>query len=823
MLFDDVHSLPHDWRDSSPAKYLGPVRLRIDTQMDQAAPYIDLGRSLLGLLRHHLALSGRPHGLWRRTLPNGAVVTVSYDGIINNVWIETSGVLEEEEFLLQLSLESAWVYIQQQYFLVGGIEEPLPLPACQAYYTDAIKAVCAGRSEDNTAIVWMDTLQWDDELSDKPDLNAVRDPVQGMDSWALPGGILDRRHFRRRSVRGGKLEFWIRAILGLGTPEWDVAEHENEQSGALTATQEVLSKIAGTRSSNNWQDVDNSYALYTDEETLTYYFLEIGVDSEGRFCIFATPLLLSDAGSRLRSHLLSETGLATPKRERLRVEAYCLSEAVLNTAMRGAVALFAERPAGVVFYYGWHFNWACTEGHIVTWDQVNVLQPDGILLRTHYNTMRHYRMDITPVSGCDPTRVMSISNSPLTASYQVLETVNHTPDQTHHLWIPNTDLAFDRMETIYWKVSTLEYPVILYNDAPIYCYWQRPAGFYDGAGAETLIMVRHVRAAPEDRSGLGEPTLMVCSPLSSGEVDERRYANYQFDGYYTSVIDARTYFGNGSRWYSRLSGVFIGNPVNQSGSAYIYNIGYSCEPNLNEQVAAKGLPFDTPVDLTKNEYWYYRKRAAPETSYESGKSACVIPFDDADGVYLLNYMNWHVNGSMDHWRARFHMDLTVTSPEGYTPYYRYMSSGYPSSDGEHHDNYINERLSAIETVAGPPRDGDGPYDFTEYSVNGWLGSQTNSAFQAINVAFRGGAGYPLTETQAYNALGAWNYFWAPVMFGPDAYPFFDRPFRVQESRDGAILYSTDLSQASEGDRLETTDPNIPIATTLWDGHFIGWS
>lgn len=441
--------------DSILSRYVGPVQVGVSGNPALASRYVGLARVGLGQLRNALALGGIADGARHFITPDGAKISVlriaGMDLVrIDVTEVETTTTFEE---ISRFFLESGFILIASK------LEIRDDEPVGWLYYADRVKDVydrwddADAQLADHSAsqVPWLD---WLDVVTkngtgvfpdgDNPYRWEVRDYTPGMVSEAVTlGSEGQAKQFqwllKDIAAATGKMKLLLQCQLGRYHINGVAMLEAYGATPSLSATHGVLTL-------SNYR-----YAL-----------IRVSMGS-----VFWKPLAVNED---LRRMMVRQASLASDA-DQQRMESYLLATAAVDESAKWTeVNLSGNTVKGDTFYYGWKSNWAGDEWAVVTNEPIY----DGA--RIVFHTARRYAIELTPHLDVDGLLTS------VTGQFFKHEEQNYTPRVgVDVLWYPDpTVMALVPFVPV--TSSVLQYPKLLYGDAPVYCWFD---------DEDKLVVVRH--------------------------------------------------------------------------------------------------------------------------------------------------------------------------------------------------------------------------------------------------------------------------------------------------------------------------------------------
>lgn len=778
MDWNDLYELPAEWADTTSGRYLGPVRLRVTGDQDLWAPYVPLGRLLLGLLRNQITTGGRPRDQWVRDLPDGTRIIVGFDGTINSLTIVPGAVVPQPLLPLDLYMESGFIDARGSVgeFDVRGLWYP------------------TGKSE---SAPYQDRLLFSTEGAPDGTFTGRYKVVEEGKSYALPGGKDDKRAVRARwvypSKATGKLKLWTQALLGRA-PLQDLPEDGSQ----LPLNQRTLEAVLWLLSDQP-ASVRECGGLVTLPE-YTYWFVRIRHTH-----VYVSPVSQDRPSEVVRQYLLTQ-GRDASDEELEVLETYVLSGADCTSRKEHLVFTMSEC-RGEPIAYAWKFNKDGSQADMIA-HELNVIEDNE--RRPKSNQARHYRLSFAQNAGFDPLLPITPGNSPLEVEFSILENVECTPrNGLDNTWVP--DWIEYKMGYFFWCTSSGDFPEYIYTDAPIYC-------FYDAE--DRYIEVRHElfdtgyypeNSGPEDTGAIND--VLANTRTCDWSVVEGMYKGYETilsGGLYITrngeiVEDARGSSGNGDMATAKVWGYLNGSTA--SGS-------YS--PGISHWFTPLLVHVCVPIDPALMEgqpgfsWIYYGVAAYSHRSFgvfaDSHDCAIVVPYFDSESVYIGTMKTGWTNRTY-YYDAGNHIGRHFTQFWGAG--HIMLQSSIPAT-------------LAMATGGGTVITEIYGYTENKQEYHGDITLTLLSKTQHRSVATHQYAEVD-NLTEAIAQIGRWAAMFDPVIFGPWAYPYIDHLYGVQQSFYGDIVYYTDLAIDDYPTGVKTTLSGIPIQTLLYTGLFLGWT
>lgn len=420
------------------------------------AKWIRYARTLLGSLRNRLALSKIEVGAYHSVMPDGTLITVSWDGAINIIRIDApqGNVLLADKWCL-FYLESGLV----NYAIAGtarvkedttpgilyrGKDDKVP------FFSEEGKKVILSRS-DHLSIDPMPLNEGVSRAFGLPELlrKEVRQIILDQEKESLFAKISCTSRFPS-SRYSGKLQLLIQSMYGTDVSKFKLSYVADDFDIPYLMFNDFEMHF-------EWKD---SAGLWTNPETLDYELIRIKV-ADNVVTVSSRRLLLSRCGSNLRRYLLrlrsSDTWkdkLDSKEWKQLQrtFESYILAETTPDKT--NVDARWAIRINGTPFHqHGWAYSWDGSQAHIVTHELVSLGAGNSKRIA------RRYTININGITFIEKvpsfSAVLSLSE---TVEYQIR---------------PGKDLIwyYDYVLSLMVTVVTTGNPTAFGSDAPIYCFY----------------------------------------------------------------------------------------------------------------------------------------------------------------------------------------------------------------------------------------------------------------------------------------------------------------------------------------------------------------
>lgn len=788
-------------------RYTGPARVRLFGDPVQAKRYIGVARTIHGVLLNRLALGGVDSGSIMQTLTDGTVVRCVK--MMHDHWFEIAATTTTTE---TISYPLHAIYMETGFLdarssgVTGTFQDKneLYLTSEQTTrlgqdpsYADELRLQEAALVED-----------W--ELSSK---------IHGGKSHAIPAGYYGntKRNLRllmNPSKATGKLRLWCQALVGRADPEWEVPPEDAEegtpgaQSELNTETRTLVTQLltelphTETLSSGLVTGVDYAYYFVSiDGAAITVHTTKF----DGAGAAFRNFLLLSEQ---------PDNNIILSEEEKHAIEAYMLSDLRLDQG--GVVSSSVLAPVeGAALAHGWHFNRDGSKADIVTVEEVIAPGEEADATpQLLYNTARHYRLTVTELpSSYNPDNAISAENAPLTFSLAERESANFTPNiGLDVMWVPDYE-SYTRMVVHYWHGQE-GYAEDLDGDAPVYCFYDKDDEFH-------LIRCSQTDdGAQKTTTGTGEWTDVYNYTYSCGGSSEglhEEFDTHHTHGYYdTGTVDHKVSHGAGYHAWatvSRAPGSDVWTvvvPGTDNPKSYLNPIGQVlCGPEYPNWSSLPGAPLFSYTETLTSMVVNAEKQQGPLS--KSGDSICVIPFVDAEAVYLGSRQGLTKFGSVvtSEWGRSGDHTVVFTGPDAALGSYAFSAAGLSSDT-----HATNGSLNPYEIESSAP--GDRYTGDVSWTLIGRAGTEEPASISYDLTAPAGGAGAVVT------ALGRWSALFDPVVFGAAAYPYFDAPITVHQSTQSDKIYFADPNYTIYGEDLEH-NIGAPIEDIQFSGMFSGWA
>lgn len=446
-------------------------------------------------------------------------------------------------------------------------------------------------------------------------------PSDGESSKAFVRGVVSKKHmamFCPPSIFTGKTRLYVQALYG---------RHEKSSTLTLNYGTETPSITLA-----NGVKVTTSTGVYLDPKSNKHYLICV---EAGAVKIY--PMVTSVLAEKLRSKL-GDTTIAASDRER--IEAYILSRS--EPVPSSVQTLSIDAGSGTCFGYGWHFNWDGTKADIVY--VYNGVDGSGVPRLESY----HMRLTFT------------LTGNTWSVGSELVEGPVYWRNQrnTYVIAAPNwTEFTLDKIGP---KVGGTS------GDAPYYVFYKK----------NTIRVCRFKAVTGQvSRGGTRTPSYMNPGSMATQGTDARDYRTWEAwscntvrlscedeacsctSGNKTSnvyvmtspVMDAVT--PTSIPWFSgsmAVSGTYEVNSGKALPIGPLFTQGEYYEGTITVYGSGEGgTGSQTPHTITVaghggTNFWDMRGVPATWTSYigtestsYSTASITVVPFDDAEAVYML--------------------------------------------------------------------------------------------------------------------------------------------------------------------------------------------
>lgn len=501
-------------QDELLGRYPGPAREVYWGNPTLCAPYVNVGRKLLGYLKNTLGNSGVEVGSKYVRMPDGTKIVAHVDGVNHVIHIDVRERRGGEQRDISVFVETGWVN------LLNLANNEVPITYSFLYYGARQYAALATEFPK-----WLDeivfTLDEDDVITHKRE-GLVRTPhapthanyppqnyiesigfqtYEDYDGEGHPDFAYTRTEACETPNPGyctGRLKLYVQALLGGIKNKKFIFDVKNKVDPWSAKVTEIVQAIMGSR----WGYInaaiafawDYSRGLYVTDD-YQYWLLSIIGTS-----VYAQQLMFSPAHAILRkSYLEVLQNPATSRLERSKIEAYILSGCVeFGPSILVAENILAPFQTdgdkggniGDTVHEGWKFNYKGDEAQIVMDELTWKINPSTLINTINRHIFRRYKLAFSYTEN---------SEAPFTVTLSKIEEVTATPEDKC-LRPVKWDISAGhsgQLEWQDWHELVLMAPRGYLDgwiefDAPIYCWYMM-----NEAGEESLITVRNIVKWPD--------------------------------------------------------------------------------------------------------------------------------------------------------------------------------------------------------------------------------------------------------------------------------------------------------------------------------------
>jgi hypothetical protein len=749
-----------------------------------AAAYLPIAQTILGGVINRAMLGGIGYSARLIKLSDGTTIKVTTNSGINCIEIKTQPISYLSEFVKRIA-----IYMESGFIDARSFEGEFQ-PKNHIYETESTNNI--------------DYLK-DSLLFDKiPQSELFNDR-----SHAIPGGIGDKRSLVWLPLMStGLLKRALQALLGRANPHYVVPDNEelndygNQSSINISTAVTIMNMAfgvgvgpAGDFSTNMTlltHTIGRSRGLFRVDDYI-YYFISIQTPN-----IYAYPCTFKEAGKELIRYLKAylagegESGVSFSADDLLKIESYILSDISIDVNTRFLVGTIEV--IGNSVFNGWHFNNNGSKADIIALEKI---YNEDEIPKDLYIISRHYRISFSENVEFNSDDPISDTNSPIKLELTTIEETNCSPaNNKHNLWIPLYSLGV--MMYYYWCSNSIGFLAPLEEyDAPIYCYYDNGDNFI-----ESRVYLEELELPPTIAANVFYNSVYTCA---DEEVSSTYYnlTSYNKSGFYVvNGEDHRLENKVGNKLYAKAKRETTSDTViSGSGGGAVYNRPIQTELCGNDQSPP---PNAGGYTYTRTGVKVWGEQYAASVWTETNDYINIIPWLDTEAFYCGH---------------------TVDVTESGTHYYFYRQ-GIGEDDvvwttGPYAGTTRYYRDPARSSAAGPSGGG--------LPVDQSSTTQTISvdSFNAnLRLYYRSGS-LISTEYSSLGDMGKWSALIDPILFGPEAYPFFDQPFIVNQGLLDNIIYYSDISADTwpKGFRQRNivglTDESLLAVYQL--GIFSGWT
>jgi hypothetical protein len=774
-----------DWKDSLnvPVSSQGEgTAKRFYGDPKVAAAYLPVAYALLGAVKNRMAYGGVGYGGQQIELPDGTVIRVLRNFEQNIIEITTTGSsVTVRSYGSRIYMESGFIDARSVGFLSEFQEKN------KLFETDDTSATNKLLDAQTRGTLPESTL-YDEK------------------SHAIPGGYEDKRQLRYvTSMVTGLLRRLVQAKLGVADPTYEVPpidapQNAGEQSPINEYTRDELWKlITGGlgRVEFYWDaphSISGSYGLFAADD-YSYHYIAIT-----RTSVYAYPCSIVWGRFFIDAILNGANDWTPSEEEKLRLESYAL--ATLSVDWETKVKIGEHGVIGSSVANGWHFNSRGSKANIIAIERVS-----GDSGCKHL-VSRHYELSISP-ADYDPEEVMEEGNYPIQSTTELLSEDKGTPDNTNILWIPYYQEA--KLVVYYWCQSPRGFSDDIDSSIPVYC-------FYDHE--DTLLVVNVSRERlPDSEPYTVNDVIAEVTSCSGGSVEKTIGGVSRTQGFY--VTNGRTYLKTtvvgGTRVKATSEIASTGEIVTGTsllGRAIPISSKYACPTFTAADFSFPGVDTSIKWTLTGGTITGYIYTS--NSFSDSGRGTCIIPFFDTESFYV---------GKLDYYQDLGYGYTTITTGIGSMDM-TWVLRGNPS--------VVVGKLQASSkaTAGGDMAIGGGlPSSRTrtgkvewDYRNSGELDLYYRHAVKTVaSVSYS--ADYQ-DINERLEVLGRWTALFAPILFGPSAYPYFDQPYVVVQGMLDNVIYYTDPNSPSYQEGFSQKGIKISdqeLHDIYYVGVFSGWT
>ena len=453
---------------------------------------------------------------------------------------------------------------------------------------------------------------------------------------------------------------------------------------------------------------------------------------------------------------------------------------------------------GEPFYYGWHFNWSGDNAIIATTERVENESGD-----TLYHTQRLYMANISYTLIEDPdTHTLTFSVAAIVSKE---EQKNCTPrTNIDLLWYPD-DLSGTKLTIKYWEQGAGEYAAGLLDvdDAPMYAFYARD---------ELRVLRYRLEQHPADTDATEKNNVIAylpegrqCGPGPGSKHYEGHLSPYYEGGFYFSEGYNQDHSGVYDPSMEAVDHILWHVTTNTAIAALAKNAvttveARSCNAPFDSSPYTEGGGGTNWQDVPQSYGWHYQQ-LFDGTRQDLLESCVVIPHLHGDAVYIGSHRYVRDAGDFDYRRRE------LGTQAG-----NLIMAIYPDLTGVSGGNFGS---AVFENLTGHGKPNENRHTIEFVMCSGDLEEQTvNYSATQANDGFSAFA----------EVMGVWDALFNPILYGAEAYPFFDIFWAVNIGVQGNGYYTGDVNQSNPAYIPIRNDPRLPDVDVIgYNGYFIGWA
>lgn len=768
-------------KDSAISRYDGVVRCIIRGDTNRGKSLIPAARLLLGQVRNSLAQGDIDTGIRNLRLATGEIIHVGFDGFINTIIIDTVAEGGENVDLeLEIPLESGYLDLAPLFprhgpkdaatLYYGGLQQE----AVGSYAKDRIYAVDSPIIDAPFLDILRMSTNQDIDIQDyqfecRADINNNSSPsrstpeIDADQSDSVRTTFIDYlpTYFTGKfklffQANCGSFALWENGEVGKGDPKYGI----NNVSWLLD--------LFGDRA-------DRTLGIYThidhDKNTLAYFLLKVSASG-----IKYSKLNLSAAAeAAVQIFFRAETDS-----ERDRVEAYILSESIVDSDEVYVSFSSGLIVAGEPFYWGWKGNWLGSEWFIIT-HELHGSDADHDI---PYRVTRHYEAHIDPVFDTDADGIEFIAG--LSANMEKLfdgDWYGRVGLDT--VWTPNPLLPG------MWPSCGTSTIVREEQETPIY-------GWYRRDGTPYIIKYKsHLKSGEVDWDRYAAATTAITCDARESAQDEYQAPESTVDvGFFSEDIDINTQssgaYSASKVWNELVASDVVCNSNTDTDRPSVCGPAFG---NFDPYYDDECLPWagsNTYLVYVESGIDYFTQTAGTST-FGNIASSVIIPTMSAEAAYLLNYQDQAISAT-----------LSTKIPD--VPTLRIavqVSTGVVHLGGRAAGSYgvtsaptvLSKRKMLVDVL------------FKDDKIN-----LVDEDDQIDGLSNTGEA-----VAWAQSILGSWNELLFPSCYAID--PSFPRTLHINQAvqpEDAFYITDPDLNEAAK-------DDGYPLQKSGGKGFFVGWA
>lgn len=442
-------------------------------------------------------------------------------------------------------------------------------------------------------------------------------------------GYVDRKKISSRipsSIFTGRTRLYVQSLYGGNWPGLVLSD----------ASSGVGRPILSVTSTAGYPEVyiHSGSGIYFDNTTKSHFLISPGTTSAT-----ITPMVLTTCAEKYRLLLVDDVSLSADDQER--IESYILSQSVPFYPASQTVTY--ESTPSEALGYSWHFNWDGNKCDIVNVDEIYIPSSSCYGFET-----THYRLEFTLTSGIFSV-VRSIVSGPSQWSVPKHVNVIAYPD-----WFGKVLVKAGNLPSVILPGS---------HFGPLYCFYQKNDLKVLSVSTTTIPSNQQTRvSSPAHFGGTYYPYWTgFLIEEEDGETVARNISSgtqcfFSIGG---STVggnsDSSTKTTHTEQWWKRIPFVeatgagYDSDNINGPSSSTSTNYFDDGTPNVSFTVDGIGRIVPGAVTypdraavtgvtyLTYNRYFYcsfWKKTDESITEVRSGKTLIVIPFQDAESVYV---------------------------------------------------------------------------------------------------------------------------------------------------------------------------------------------